>query len=147
MSNISQLDAVKIQARALIPVIKALEAELGEKETHKIVGRAIADSLVEFLSTRLQEQDMHPAELDFGETPTVHDILEHTDKAFAYNVTKCGFADYFRNKGEEEIGYLMLCATDFAVNEALCPNWEFRRTQTLMEGASYCDFRYQLRKE
>ncbi len=42
--SISMLDAVKIQARAIIPVVKALEAELGRERAHLIVGQAIADS-------------------------------------------------------------------------------------------------------
>ena len=148
MANISQLDAAKIQARVLIPVIKALENEHGKEKTYRIVGKAIADSIANFMSARMTQRDIHPADLDYGETPTgSSEIIEHTDKSFAYNVTKCGFAEYFRNKGEPEIGYLMLCATDFAIADALCPNWDFRRTQTIMEGASHCDFRYNLKKK
>ena len=147
MASISQLDAVKIQARALIPVVKAVEAELGREKTHRIVGRAIADSHAEFLSTRVKERNANPGETDDGlEYPAVSDIVEHTDGVFSSNVTKCGFAEYFRKKGEPEIGYLMTCGVDFAVNEALRPNWEFRRTQTLMQGASHCDVRYRLKK-
>jgi hypothetical protein len=36
------LDAVKIQARAVIPIVKALERELGKERAHAIVGAAIA---------------------------------------------------------------------------------------------------------
>ena len=147
MSTISQLDAVKIQARVLIPVIKAVEAELGKEKTHRIVGNAIAESYAQFLSTRLQERNTHPGETDDGfEYPTESEMVEHTDNAYANNVTKCGYAEYFRQKGEQEIGYLMTCGVDFAMNKTLRPNWEFRRTQTLMEGASHCDFRYRLKE-
>jgi len=147
MPDLSQLDAIKIQARALIPVIKAFEAELGKEKTHRIVGKAIADSYAEFLSTRVQERNVHPGEVDDGfDHPTVLDVVEHTDHAYANNVTECGYAEYFRDKGESEIGYLMTCGVDFAVNEALRPNWEFSRTQTLMQGAPHCDFRYRLKK-
>ena len=148
MPSLSQLDAVKIQARVLIPVVKALEAELGKEKAHRIVGKAIADSYAEFLSTRVKERDIHPGELNDGlEYPTVSDTIEHTDSVFSDNVTKCGFAEYFRSKGEPEIGYLLTCGVDFAVNDALRPNWGFRRTQTLMQGASHCDFRYRLKKK
>ena len=30
--------------------------------------------------------------------------------------------------------------------EVLCPGWDLRRTQTIMEGAEYCDFRYEIKK-
>ena len=60
-------------------------------------------------------------------------------------MTRCQFADYFRAIGEPEIGALLTCGVDF-VNEAIQrPDWEFRRTQTLMKGAAYCDFRWALR--
>ena len=38
------LERVKIQAKVLIPVVKALEAELGRERAHALVGRAIAES-------------------------------------------------------------------------------------------------------
>ena len=34
MAKISELDAVKIQARAMITVVKALEAEFGKEKIH-----------------------------------------------------------------------------------------------------------------
>lgn len=37
------LDAVKIQARAVIPIVKALEREIGRESAFAIVGSAIAD--------------------------------------------------------------------------------------------------------
>ena len=33
----------------------------------------------------------------------------------------------------------------FAVNAKLRPSWDFTRTQTQMQGAAYCDFRWRLR--
>jgi hypothetical protein len=147
MANVSPLDATKIQARVLIPVIKAFEAELGKERTYSIVGKTINDSVVSLMYSLMKERDIHPADIEFGDIPNVSEIIEHTDKSFAYNVMKCVFADYFRKKGEPEIGYLMMCATDFAIAEALCPSWEFHRTQTIMEGASHCDFRYNLKKK
>ena len=147
MPKISTLDAVKIQSRALIPVVKAFEAELGKEKAHMIAGKAIADSFAQFMSSRLKDRNTHPGETDDNsENPVVVEIIENTDTVYAYNVTKCGYAEYFRNKGEPEIGYLLTCGTDFAMNDTLRPNWEFHRTQTLMEGASHCDFRYKLKK-
>jgi hypothetical protein len=46
---------------------------------------------------------------------------------------------------EPEIGALLTCGVDFATQAKLRPDWEFARTQTLMKGASYCDFRWRLR--
>ena len=44
----SILDATKIQSRIVIPIVKALEKELGKERAHEIVGRAIAESYVAY---------------------------------------------------------------------------------------------------
>jgi predicted hydrocarbon binding protein len=69
--------------------------------------------------------------------------VEHTDTTFSVNMTRCGFAEYFRKIGEPEIGALLTCGLDFAVERKLRPDWEFRRTKTQMEGAPFCDFRWR----
>ena len=71
------------------------------------------------------------------------EITEHTDTAYGVHVTECAFADYFRRIGEPEIGALLTCGRDPAVERRLRPDWEFQRTQTRMEGAPFCDFRWR----
>ena len=44
----SILDATKIQARIVIPIVKALENELGKERAHQIVGEAIAQTYVDY---------------------------------------------------------------------------------------------------
>lgn len=71
--------------------------------------------------------------------------MDDTDSTFAVNMTKCGFAEYFRSIGATDVGALLTCGIDLAAEAVLRPDWEFRRTQTLMGGASHCDFRWRLR--
>ncbi len=147
MSRTSILDAVKIQARALIPVVKALEAELGKERAHSIVGRAIADSYAAFAASRTTVGNTHPGDGVSGgfEYPAESEVVERTDTTYATNITRCAFADYFREIGEPEIGALMTCGVDFAVEKKTRPDWEFSRTQTQMQGAPFCDFRWRRR--
>ena len=56
-----------------------------------------------------------------------------------------GALRYFRSIGEPEVGALLTCGVDFAVERRLRPEWEFRRTQTRMQGAPFCDFRWRRR--
>jgi hypothetical protein len=139
------LDAVKIQARAVIPIVKALERELGKERAHAIVGAAIADDYARWQSQRIPARNLHPRTgNETNAFPVEGSVVEDTDTTFALNMTKCRFAEYFRGIGEPEIGALLTCGVDFA-NEAIQrPDWEFRRTQTLMKGAAYCDFRWRL---
>jgi len=146
MARVDMLQAVKIQARVLVPIVKALELELGKEKAHAIVGRAIAESWATFVASRDPERDTHPSR-DSGafDFPVESEIVENTPESLATNLTACQFARYFRGIGEPEIGALLTCNVDFAVNAKLRPSWEFTRTQTQMQGAAFCDFRWRLR--
>ena len=47
--------------------------------------------------------------------------------------------------GIPEIGALLSCNRDFSLVEGFNPAVKLTRTQTMMEGASHCDFRFELR--
>jgi hypothetical protein len=141
------LDAVKAQARALIPVVKALEAELGKEKAHALVGNAIAESWAGYVATRGGDASGDPSSGSGGfDFPVESEVVEQTDESYGINMTACGFADYFRKIGEPEIGALLTCGVDFAVERRLRPDWEFTRTQTRMQGAPFCDFRWRRKK-
>lgn len=144
------LEATKIQARIVIPIVKALEKEIGKERAHAIVGQAIADSYVDWRDKRGFEKDAHPnADLEAGNAPAFpveEDVVENAEDAFGRNIVGCAFADYFRSIGEPEIGALMTCGVDFAAEEHMRPGWDFSRTQTRMQGAPFCDFRWRRRQ-
>lgn len=141
------LEAVKIQSRVVIPIIRALEKEIGKERAHAIVGGAIAGAYVEHRERRGYDANSHPrTEQDSGpDFPVEREIVEDTDTDYAYNITGCAFADYFRSIGEPEIGALMTCGVDFAAEALVRPDWAFDRTQTRMQNAPYCDFRWRKR--
>jgi hypothetical protein len=125
--KLSMLDAVKAQARA-----------------HTIVGTAIANDYAKWQARRIPTRNLHPRGIGDSPFPVERQVVGDTPTSFAVNMTRCRFADYFREIGEPEIGALLTCGVDFA-NEALQrPDWTFTRTQTLMQGAPHCDFRWQL---
>lgn len=47
--------------------------------------------------------------------------------------------------GLEEIGSLLSCVRDYEFIRGYDPEVELTRTQTIMEDASHCDFRYRRR--
>jgi hypothetical protein len=140
------LEATRIQARAVIPIVKALEAEIGKERAHAIVGRAIAQSYVAWRDKLGFVPNTHPrgdATDNKPAFPVEQQVVEDTADAYGHNITRCAFADYFRSIGEPEIGALMTCGVDFAGEAHMRPDWEFTRTQTRMEGAPHCDFRWR----
>lgn len=145
----SILEATRIQARIVIPIVKALEKELGKERAHAIVGEAIAQNYVSWRNKLGFDADSHPGRDDAeGKKPAFpveHEVVEDSDGAYGHNIVGCAFADYFRSIGEPEIGALMTCGVDFAAEAHMRPGWDFSRTQTLMQGAPCCDFRWKRR--
>ena len=140
------LEAVKIQAHAVIPIVRALERELGKERAHSIVGRAIAESYAEWQGKAVSARNSHPRDNNIEEQyPVETEVVEDTDSMLAINITRCRFAEHFRAIGAADVGALLTCGLDFAAETVLRPDWEFRRSQTLMGGASHCDFRWRLR--
>ncbi|MGI9480275.1 MAG: L-2-amino-thiazoline-4-carboxylic acid hydrolase [Hyphomicrobiaceae bacterium] len=144
-SNNPILHATKIQARAVIPIVKELEKEIGKARAHAIVGKAIADNYVRWCDKRGFERDSHPSteEDDGPDFPVEHEVVDNTPDSYGHNITGCAFAAYFQSIGEPEIGALMTCGVDFAAEAHKRPGWEFERTQTIMAGAPHCDFRWK----
>jgi hypothetical protein len=74
------------------------------------------------------------------------DVVEEKDGILAFNVSRCRYAEMYRDLGIARLGPILSCARDFALIEGFNPQIRLTRTQTLMEGAPRCDFRYRLSK-
>ena len=48
-----------------------------------------------------------------------------------------------RNSASPNSDFLLICTADFAVAEGFGPDVKLTRTQTIMQGAPHCDFRYR----
>jgi len=70
------------------------------------------------------------------------DIIEETPATLSYNVTRCRYAEMYKSMGLGEIGHLLSCQRDGTFCEGYDPRLKLTRTQTIMQGASHCDFRY-----
>jgi hypothetical protein len=77
----------------------------------------------------------HVLTLEFPEdTPTVVQM----------KITECLWSKTFRDAGAADIGYACCCHPDHAAAAAFNPKIKFTRTQTLMQGAPFCNHRYEL---
>ena len=62
-------------------------------------------------------------------------------------MTGCRYADFYKELGEPELGFLLVCTAVFSVAEGFGGDIKLTRTQTIMQGASHCDFRYRRQKD
>jgi hypothetical protein len=73
------------------------------------------------------------------------EIVELTETAFAFDVSRCRYAEMYRALGMEDLGAMLSCNRDGSLIDGFNPNIEFTRTQTIMGGATHCDFRFAVR--
>ena len=69
--------------------------------------------------------------------------LEQSPGKLDFNVTRCRYAELYQELGLPELGYLFHCSRDFAMVEGFSRSIELERTQTIMQGAQHCDFRFR----
>lgn len=72
------------------------------------------------------------------------EVLEQSDTTFSFNVTRCRYAELYQALRMPELGEVLSCNRDFSLIEGFNPNIRLIRTQTIMSGAPFCDFRYTL---
>jgi hypothetical protein len=145
------LEQVKAQAKVLVPLIKALQAELGEAPANAIVRRALGDLYRQYGEKWWRTQQagnlgasMASAFEAYAAGDALqYEVLKQTPNAFDLNVTQCRYAQFYRAIGAPELGFLLTCSADFDMAEGFGGDVQLTRTHTIMQGASHCDFRYE----
>jgi predicted ArsR family transcriptional regulator len=149
-ADLPLLERRRIEAGVLIPVIRAMQAEFGEEPVNEVVGRAIRDIARAQGEAEARRTNVRTV-ADVGdrlrgsvlaEGSLIVDVVEQTSERFGFNVTRCMFMEMYEEMGALDLGYLLSCNRDFAMFEGLAPDLQFSRSQTRMEGAAFCDFRY-----
>jgi hypothetical protein len=152
--DIPLIDQVKIQAQVLIPLVKALQAELGEERANAIVREALGDWYRKAGEKWWQRQKASSLgdkmACAFGEFAAGgaldYDVIRRAPDAFDVNVTGCRYAEFYNRLGVPELGFLLVCGADFSMAEGYGAGVRLTRTQTIMQGAGHCDFRFTLKK-
>jgi hypothetical protein len=152
--EIPLIEQVKIQAQVLLPLVKALQEDLGEERAHAIVRKALGEQFRKFGEKWWRAQ----RGADLGEKMAAafdrfaaggaldYEIVTQSPGAFDANVTGCRYAQFYQKLGVPELGFLLVCSADFAMVDGFDGDVKLTRTQTIMQGASHCDFRYALKK-
>lgn len=148
------IEQVKIQAQVLVPLVRALRAELGEERANGIVRKALAEMYRKLGERWWRKQGGH----DLGEAMASafdgfaagdaldYEVLRKTPDGFDVNVRRCRYAEFYKEIGASELGFLLACSADSSMAEGYGADVRLTRTQTIMQGASHCDFRFALNK-
>ena len=149
--TVSVIEQAKIQAQVLVPLVKAMQAELGEEKANRLVRKTLGDLYRRFgeeFWKGKNEPNLGKSVASAFKTYAQDGALEYrvdeqSQDAFALDVTRCRYAEFYKELGAPELGFLLVCTADFAVAEGFGPDVSLTRTQTIMQGATHCDFRYR----
>ncbi len=141
----------RIEAELLREVYETLLARHGREEARAVIAQSVRRSAIA-QAKRFAAQEPAGTSLDsfvaIQKHWTAEDALEievlHRDATrFDFNVTRCRYAEMYRAMGLADLGPLLSCNRDGAFCEGYDPKLAMTRTQTIMGGASHCDFRYR----
>ena len=145
----------RIEAMILKHVYDTLKASHGAETAKKTIAAAVRESSIEQArqmaaavggNTSMQTFiDRQEAWLRGGALE--RDIIEQSDTRYRFNVTRCKYAEMYRDMGLGEIGHLLSCQRDGTFCEGYDDRIKLKRTQTIMQGASHCDFDHTFEKD
>lgn len=146
---LSLLQQREIEANVIAPLVRAFAKEVGEERARAILAETIRGlarqagcGAAESVGGRELPQLRQAIEAWKADGALELQMLREDDAALEFNVTRCRYAEMYHRLGLGDLGPILSCSRDAAMIEGFNPAIAFERTQTIMEGASHCDFRY-----
>lgn len=144
----------RIEAELLKEVYETLTEHFGRAEAKRVIAESVRRSSIAQAAEFAKQADGGTSLESFISIQsnwTAGNALEieetHRDAtSFEFNVTRCRYAEMYKAMGLGEIGHLLSCNRDGSFCEGYDPKLKLTRTQTIMQGASHCDFRYRYEK-
>lgn len=141
----------RIEAEIIKPIYEEMKAAFGVEAARGVIERAVKKAALESARAFAATEKGGTSLRSFAalqplwqkEDALRLDVLRSDDEAMDYNVTRCRYAEMYHAMGLGEIGHLLSCNRDATFIEGYDPSIKMERTQTIMQGASHCDFRYR----
>lgn len=155
MDELPIIELRRIEASIIKPIYDEMVRTLGKEQAQEILGRAIIQNAIEHGKSLAARDDVTADLQGFAallpnwtkQDALEIDFLDQSDSKLDFNVTRCRYSEMYREMGLGEIGHLLSCNRDGSFCTGFNPDIKLTRTQTKMEGASHCDFRYTYEPE
>ena len=154
-NEISVLQVRRIEANIIRPIYEEMVKQLGEARARDILSTAINQDAVRQGEQIAASTDQPKDLLTFAQllqrwskddALVKHDLHASSDR-LDFNVTRCRYAETYAAMGLAHIGAILSCGRDGALCTGYNPQVTLTRTQTIMGGASHCDFRFRLHQD
>lgn len=151
MSELPIIEQRRIEAMVIKPIFEELKQEVGEEQAKSIISNAIRKAAVTAAEDFAKDLGVATSLDTFRELTErwklngalEEDVLDSGDNHHFVNVTRCKYAEMYEEMGLKDIGHLLSCNRDEVFCQGYDPRITLERTQTIMSGASHCDFRYR----
>lgn len=145
----------RIEAMILKHVLDVVTERSSREEGEAVIGETCSRSAIEQGEQLAGVLGRAPDLTDFAaiqpnwtrEDALRIEPLEMTAEKMDFNVTRCRYSEMYKDMGLGDIGHLLSCNRDGDFCIGYNPEIELTRTQTIMQGASHCDFRYRMKKD
>ena len=148
--RLSILEQRRIEAAVIKPIYEEMKARFGADAAEEVLRAAITKAAVAAGAEFARDFDGKTDLLAFQEIgrhwikggALEKEFLKRSESEYQFNVTRCRYAEMYRDMGVGDIGHLLSCHRDATFCKGFDARIELERTQTIMDGADYCDFRY-----
>ncbi|MGE5123405.1 MAG: L-2-amino-thiazoline-4-carboxylic acid hydrolase [Acidobacteriaceae bacterium] len=151
LNVVGLLNRREIEVRLLAPLLEALSAEFGRERVYELTRQVIQQIALQQgleLGRSVQSNDLEHLAIAleaWQKDNTIQiEVLQLNRKKYCFNVYRCRFAEMYHHLGLGELGIILSCERDFAHIAGYNSNIRLIRSQTIMQGAEICDFRYEL---
>ena len=153
--TMAMLEKRRIEAAMLKHVYERVKASHGEAAAQRTIAEAVSRSAMEQAGEMAAKVDGKTSLATFIARQEAwtrggaleREVIEESATRYRYNVTRCKYAEMYRDMGLGEIGHLLSCQRDGTFCEGYDARIKLKRTQTIMQGASHCDFDYTFEEE
>lgn len=150
VETMAMLERRRIEAGILKHVYDTLRASHGDDVAKRTIASAVRSASIEqaqqlaraagpqtSLETFIAQQEpwLRGGALEI-------EVKERTPTRYRFDVKRCRYAEMYRDMGLGDIGHLLSCQRDGTFCEGYDAKLDLKRTQTIMQGASHCDFDY-----
>jgi predicted hydrocarbon binding protein len=150
--NISLLKQREIEAKIAAAIINGYAREIGRERAMQVAADVIQNLAREAGrqmaklrgANTISELVLIVKEIWSEDKALEVEYLEESDSTLYFNVTHCRFVDLYGRLGLKEFGYYFSCNRDRAFIQGFNPQIKLKRTKTIMEGAQFCNFRFEL---
>lgn len=148
--SLTLLKRREIEAAFFKTLMGALLEKMTEEELREAVGKALCGAAREAgrraacEGDGLEDLKKGLALWSEGGALAIEEIPD--EEGLAFDVRRCAYAELYEAMGLGPWGAVLSCNRDFAFLEGFNDALELRRSETIMEGGSRCDFRYRSRR-